>query len=1031
MSLLALGIDIAVGLAGAIAGRRVYGQAIGKAINVLTKGKPISEGTGGLLGEAIGYGTFMRAKDIVQGKDDKTITEYITEGLAGGVLASAGLTGLKYSTKAISKVLPSEIKQASGRMVKNTISKFFTSIDKETRDTIANHFRDAFTISQAGDIYKNYIRQVLNSPDFTNLEKELITELTSKTEKGELLSQILKVWKGIPDAENPFKLMVLEYGLLKRPDLPVFKEFMEKIKQAPFYDLKRSAFIENRKYIISQLLPKELKKQGFSDDEIRILTSQLLQSLDNLPDNIVIGYIPRFSLVMPLFKSAGRELDYSDIVKLNLDELIDVYAIQKGALKTREFNTLYDKFVAYLTQSNSLDDLLAIQFRRGSDIYKSYLAGYTLPVMFREMPKLLESLTKLNMAIKNKEVLAQGFSRQVWKWYDDTYHLKQEVDEVLTNLMDRLSGIIPVELVNNPLLKFNSFLKHLTLSFSLFHAFTLTKSRLVLNTEQTADDFASIIQRTVYGLARKNVDTDAFIKDLDYVVRGIHELSQKTGQAIEWTLGDTRAFERWYAYFQKPFRDWVLSKYSDKIDHELVRMVNKGLKGISKVFGTLDVFMWDIVYKTFKVSTAKDVLEKWYKGLITDDEAVKALRSINDVFGGAFDWYFVSPQKEQIIRFLLFAPDWYLSLWRNMTTWLKGDNYLIASFYPSLARMHMVLTMASYNNLGLDFMEHVKQLISYSTDTLSKIYEDDETFFDYVASTLALNNLAKLPPHLLWLTYESFSLRVPVVNQAGQMKIFNFHPVKIEFEPLEMIGLIGLAKSIEKDPSIINIIQGAGGQTLQYWSGKLSSFLRLISDLARVGFQKDTELSDYLEKLGEQFFPLTLAYLPLDTPITGRYSKRYASTPELKSLLDMAFLTRNFAIGSKIERQLAESLMPYIWAKGQNPEIERLLDMYSELWRAKKGYVYERLYRGMKEYYKFDDSIARQIAVALDKAYKFTEEGLDKEEREKRMRQALDHLMDVDLGRWNAIKYDVYKSMLRLIKEVELKEVDTKFVEEF
>lgn len=1031
MSLLALGIDIAVGLVGSIVGKRTYGQAIGKAISMLTKGKPISKGAGGLIGEAIGYGTFMRAKDIVQDKDDKTSTQYMAEGLAGGVLASAGLTGLKYTTKAISNVMPSEIKQASGRMVKNTISKFFTNIDKETRDTIANHLRDAFTISQVGDIYKNHIRQVLNSPDFANLEKELITELASKTGKGELLNQILKVWKGMPDAENPFKLIVFEYGLLRRPDLPVFKEFMEKIRQAPFYDLKRSAFIENRKYIISQLLPKELKKQGFKDDEIRMLTSQLLQTLDSLSDNIVIGYIPRFSLVMPLFQSAGRELDYSDLVKLNLDELIDVYAIQKGALKTREFNTLYDKFMAYLTQSNSLDDLLSIQFRRGSDIYKSYLAGYTVPVMFREMPKLLESLAKLNMAVKNKDVLAQGFSKQVWKWHDDTYYLKQEVDEVLTNLMDRLSGIIPVELANNPLLKFNSFLKHLTLSFSLFHAFTLTKSRLVMNTEKVADDFASIIQRTVYGLARKNVDTDAFIKDLDYVVRGIHELSQKTGQVIEWTLGDTRAFERWYAYFQKPFRDWILSKYADKIDNVLVRMIDNSLKGVSKVFGTLDVFMWDIVYKTFKVSTAKDVLEKWYKGLITDDEAVKALRSINDVFGGAFDWYFVSPQKEQMIRFLLFAPDWYLSLWRNMTTWLKGDNYLIASFYPSLARMHMVLTMASYNNLGLDFMEHVKQLISYSADTLSKMYEDDESFSDYVVSTLSLRNLAKLPPHLLWLTYESFSLRVPVINQAGQMRIFNFHPVKIEFEPLEMIGLIGLAKNIEKDPSLINIIQGAGGQTLQYWSGKLSSFLRLISDMARVGFQKDAELSDYLEKLGEQFFPLTLAYLPLDTPITGRYSKRYASTPELKPLLEMAFLTRNFAIGSKIERQLAESLIPYIWARGQNPEVERLLDMYSELWQTKKGYVYERLYRGIGRYYKFDDSIARQIAVALDKAYKFTEKGLDREEREKRMRQALDHLMDVDLGRWNAIKYDVYKSMLRLIREVELREVDTEFAEEF
>jgi len=1007
MSVLALGIDIAVSLIGGLIGRRTIGRvltkATEKALGPFGK-KEMVKDTAMVVGEGIGATIASDIKNKITGDEEKTFSKELATNLAGLGIASAGLYGAKITYKGV-KPLAEKItpKLKLNRVIDNF---FFHGAGKEERELISKHFNKAFIVGQMFEPVRKTIDDVLNASEYKTFRQEVINQILSKRSD---IKPILETWdKLYSRADNPIDIITLEYMFLQHHDKPFVKEVIGRLKSLPFWEEKVKAFKSNKEWILRRFFNEEIKSGKLPKDfDVEGVIKRII---DNTPDHVIAGYIPRYHFSIPIKATHKVEIEPEDIINMTFDDVIDLYAVQTGALKVREYPTLLSKFLAYLDNIHAIDELRNVGYKRGSDLYKSYMSGYTTPIILNSLPNLLKELAEKNFALINSKIVPPEFSPKVFTdWKGNQFIVKESSYNIIKQMMDYFSGIMPIY-NPNPLTAFTMKLKHISLSLSLFHASTLTKARVVLDTEDL-NDLGAIFSRTMYAIMRKG-DLESYVKDLEWVSNSLLELHEKTGQPIKFTLGmEELAYERW-----KVLTKWLANHYEKYIDNEGVRQLFNLLspieKGVSKVFGSFDKFMWDIVYKTYKLAVAKEVLTKWKAGQIADDEAVKSLESINHVFGGAYEWLYVSPKTNELLRLLLFAPDWYLSLWRNMTTWLNDDSYLVASFFPAIARLHLLMTIGAYNYAGLDYMDYLTNIMQH----LASHYTHADSPLDLATE------VGKTPLLALYYSTEAFKLRIPVMNKAGQMKILEFDPIKIEYEPLEMIGLIGLAKAMAENKDLPTAINEAGGEAIRYWNTKLSSVLRMITNMASERF-RDPTLDNYLSIIADAVFPLTFTF-------AGKQLQRYYTNEELEPIMALSFMLRNFAVGSRVSRNMADSLSMLILGgsyKYNKEQIEFILDNAKEIYYSKLGLALKPKRLSMVEK-SFYNMMANQLALVFINRYKLTE--LEGEEFEKALSNAISELQRVDLGKYNFLKDYVRRKIYTIYNQKLYRERIKEFVEE-
>ena len=112
--------------------------------------------------------------------------------------------------------------------------------------------------------------------------------------------------------------------------------------------------------------------------------------------------------------------------------------------------------------------------------------------------------------------------------------------------------------------------------------------------------------------------------------------------------------------------------------------------GFIKLAGEFDKRLWDRMFYTLKCASARNVLGELEKGRITKETAESFLDKLGSAFGGNYEWLFMRQSAREFTRFLLFAPDWYLTMIRHLTSSVKGHE-LFGDFFRRIFLLHYAL----------------------------------------------------------------------------------------------------------------------------------------------------------------------------------------------------------------------------------------------------------------------------------------------------------------------------------------------------
>jgi len=113
--------------------------------------------------------------------------------------------------------------------------------------------------------------------------------------------------------------------------------------------------------------------------------------------------------------------------------------------------------------------------------------------------------------------------------------------------------------------------------------------------------------------------------------------------------------------------------------------------GFIKLSSEFDKRLWDRLFYTLKCMSARNILSELEKGKITKEVAESFLDKLGSAFGGNYEWLFMRHSAREAIRFLLFAPDWYLTMIRHLTGSVAGHE-LFSEFFRRIFLLHYALS---------------------------------------------------------------------------------------------------------------------------------------------------------------------------------------------------------------------------------------------------------------------------------------------------------------------------------------------------
>jgi len=571
----------------------------------------------------------------------------------------------------------------------------------------------------------------------------------------------------------------------------------------------------------------------------------------------------------------------------------------RNALKRRKVATLTEHIKHALRSSTP--EALYPEFKQSSDLVKAWVMGRQLPQAIEEYRKFVnEAIEKGTWGVYTEPKIQKlGLLKtDRWNWEKippiwgvttQTIYMHRGLKQMLDNLMSyaRLRPDIPwARQRSNALAWVNSMIKHMVLKFSLFHAVTLTKSATSANVPMEVTTTAlrnalwSVFQgKSVYDVA------SAFDEVIDFLM-----LAKREDLAPFLSVGISDADRELRSRFLQRFYDELSSspyigKYSDKI---------------WKAFNLDEHLTWDLLYRDYKILIAKHYIDMFKRGELSLEEAVRNIEEINNIFGGAKDWFFISPRKQMWLRLLMFAPDWYLSLWRNFSRWASKDaTSLVVDFYPAMLRLHLYIANIIHSAVN------------------------GQSIFDKVSNDPieALKNWRDL-----------FRITIPLVDKTGRRRLLTLDIASVELEPLEMFFgsaflLENLGKVItRKDMTVLEklmfLFGGMSKEFGKYLTTKMSSLARLAGELTS---NRDLPISERLIAGIKSIVPIGLV------GAVGLRYRNYATLPSDRWFMDFAQFMEALSFKVRIMDDFEDYVVRNMHNEFVQKDIDRFFDEYMRL----------------------------------------------------------------------------------------------------
>jgi len=606
-----------------------------------------------------------------------------------------------------------------------------------------------------------------------------------------------------------------------------------------------------------------------------------------------LTYMPRENFY-PLRFRTEDVIDISEAINQHIGANA---ASWRNALKRRKVATLTEH-ISHALRSKTPEALYP-EFKQSSDLVKAWVTGRQLPLAIEEYRKFINNAVGTWGVYTEPKIQKLGLLKtERWNWEKippiwgvttQTIYMHRGLKQMLDNLMSyaRLRPDIPwARQGSNALAWVNSMIKHMVLKFSLFHAVTLTKSATSANipmevaTTALRNALWSVFQgKSVYDVA------SAYDEIIDFLM-----LARREDLAPFLSIGMPQMDRELKGKFLQSLYDELSSspyigRYSDKI---------------WKVFNLDEHLTWDLLYRDYKILIAKHYIDMFKRGELSLEEAVRNIEEINNIFGGAKDWFFISPRKQMWIRLLTFAPDWYLSLWRNFSRWAAKDaTSLVVDFYPAMLRLHLYIANIIHSAVS------------------------GQSIFDKVSNDPieALKNWRDL-----------FRITIPLVDKTGRRKLLTLDIASVELEPLEMFFgsaflLENLGKVItRKDMTVLEklmfLFSGMSKEFGKYLVTKMSSLARLTGELTS---NRDLPLSERLIAGIKSIVPIGLI------GAVGLRYRNYATLPNDRWFMDFAQFMEALSFKVRIMDDFEDYVVRNMHNEFVQKDIDRFFDEYMRL----------------------------------------------------------------------------------------------------
>jgi hypothetical protein len=519
--------------------------------------------------------------------------------------------------------------------------------------------------------------------------------------------------------------------------------------------------------------------------------------------------------------------------------------------------------------------------------------------------------------------------QQEFRIMDKTVVMTTGMLDALKDYFIAITGRLSWE--GSPIYSINRLWKRIFLFMSpFFHASALTLAGIALSGRYKITpwdivgraflDSANVVLR---GLS--HADFGYMAKE---VAKTIHELNKKGFKVHELILSGLNEGEALWGYYILTMRnvlDDLLKKGDPVVFKDLAKEFERAeLKDLGKkIWNVVSVFerwLWAGYYQGLKLRTAYALVNAYKKGLMTADDLARNLNTINYVYGGLHTWFHINPKHAQIYRLILFAPDWYLSLFHNFRTWLQGDAPIVMNFFPSILRMRFYLSV--YGNYAFNGHSPWDNYNLQDPKEWIKLLFKDWT--------------------------ELYKIHVPVVDSRGHHRIFTFNLLGFDIEPMEMVALIPFMKNLYEaithptmglDQRILKTTLGTAEEWIEFWFRKASMIVRFFIKLyeaTRPKFASTKEEAPTVEEVimqfAESFAPLALVQF------LGTVRYPYKGTPEVRDFIK--FTSALNTIGLKTMAR--ENLTKLLFANRHREKVvskilTEWLDTYREVKLTERG----------------------------------------------------------------------------------------------
>ena len=611
-----------------------------------------------------------------------------------------------------------------------------------------------------------------------------------------------------------------------------------------------------------------------------------------------LTYMPRENFYPLRFRTE----DVADISEV-VDQYIGANAASwRNALKRRKVATLTEH-ISHALRSKTPETLYP-ELKQSSDLVKAWVMGRQLPLAIEEYRKFINGAVGTWGVYTEPKAQKLGLLKtDRWNWVKiptiwgittQTLYMHRGLKQMLDNLMSyaRLRPDIPWSRQgSNALTWINSTIKHIVLKFSLFHAVTLTKSATSANvpldvtTTALRNALWSVFQgKSVYDVA------SAYDEIIDFLM-----LAKRSDLAPFLSIGMTQ--------MDKELRSKFLQSFYDKLSSSpyIGRYSNK----IWTALNLDEHLTWDLLYRDYKVLIAKHYIDMFKRGELSLEEAVRNIEEINNIFGGAKDWFFISPKKQMWLRLLMFAPDWYLSLWRNFSRWASKDaTSLVVDFYPAMLRLHLYIANIIHSAVN-------KQSV------FEKVSDDPIE---------ALKNWRDL-----------FRITIPLVDKTGRRKLLTLDIASVELEPLEMFfGSAFLLENVGKvltrnDMTVMEklmfLFGGMSKEFGKYLTTKMSSLARLAGELTS---NRNVPITEKIVAGVKAIVPIGLL------GAVGLKYRNYATLPNDRWFMDFAQFMEALSFKARIMDDFESYVVQNMHNKFVQKDIDRFFEEYMRLARDLK-----------------------------------------------------------------------------------------------